>query len=114
MSALHQKRHSDRGAGTGLCHATRFVCGGSMNWIGDAAAHDTGDLVEIGFGIETVKFFQLILGFGAQLHRLQDTIDLGAHYGDSASAFMASSASLKRFVRRARASALAWSVPSGP
>ncbi len=85
-----------------------------MNWIGDAAAHDTGDLVEIRFGMETVACFQLFLSFRAQWHQLQDINDLGDHYGDSASAFMASSASLKRFVRRARASALAWSVASGP
>ena len=85
-----------------------------MNWIGDAAAHDTGNLVGIGIGMETITCFQLVLGSRAQRRQLQDISDLGNHYGDSANAFMASSASLKRFVRRARASALAWSVPSGP
>ena len=85
-----------------------------MIWIGDAVAHNTGDLVEIGFGMETVACFQLLLGLRALQRQLQDIADLDNHYGDSASAFMASSASLKRFVRRARASALAWSVPSGP
>ncbi len=47
-----------------------------MNWIGDAAAHDTGDFVEIGFGMETITCFQLVLGFRAQRHQLQDINDV--------------------------------------
>ena len=71
--------------------------------IGDAAAHNARDLVKISLGMETVARFQLFLDFRAQRHQLQ-YVD---HYGDSANAFMASSASLKRLVRCARFSALA-------
>lgn len=53
--------------------------------------------------------------YGREARKVEHPLSVKSdYYGDSASAFMASSASLKRFVRRARASAFAWSVPSGP